>query len=117
MVALYPEAATLTLRATRLVVGVMVLGFLALSINAARNRQIAQHRVWMIRAYALIMAAGTQALIGLPIFLTYGRPEPATMDLILALCWPLNLAVAELVIRGYRLPRWNGSAMTAPKRS
>ena len=115
MLVLYPHAATGPLRATRLVVGVLVLTALALSINAARHRQIALHRIWMLRAYALIMGAGTQAVVGLPIFLLYGQPDPATMDLILALCWPLNLAVAEIVLHAPY--RWNGSAMTAPNRS
>jgi hypothetical protein len=43
--------------------------------------------------------------------------SPAAMDRLLAVCWPINLAVAELVIRGYCLPVWNGSANTAPNRS
>lgn len=117
MVALHPFAATLLLRATRVAVGSAVIASLTLAIRAIRQRDIAQHRAWMLRTYALIMGAGSQALIGLPIFILYGQPAPKVMDLILALCWPVNLMVAELVIRGYRLPRWNGSASTAPNRS
>ena len=99
MVALHPEAATLPLKATRVVVGALVLACLALGISAIRRRDIAGHRAWMIRTYALIMGAGTQAVVGLPIFILYGQPDPAVMDLILALCWPLNLALAELILR------------------
>ncbi len=117
MVALHPFSATLPLRATRLVVGSLVIACLTLSILAIRRRDIAEHRDWMLRTYALIMGAGTQALVGLPIFILYGQPEPAVMDLILAVCWPINLLIAEWVIRGYRLPRWNGNANTAPNRS
>ncbi len=49
--------------------------------------------------------------------LIHGPFSPAAMDRLLAVCWPINLAVAELVIRGYCLPVWNGSANTAPNRS
>lgn len=102
MVALHPFSASLLLRATRLVVGSAVIASLYLSIAAIRQRNVADHRAWMLRTYALIMGAGTQALIGLPIFVLYGQPEPQVMDLILAICWPLNLIVAELVIRDVR---------------
>ena len=117
MVVLIPYSATLPLRATRIVVGAMVIACLTLSIHAIRQRRVAQHRDWMLRTYALIMGAGTQAVVGVPIFLLYGQPEPAVMDLILAVCWPINLAVAEWVIRGYRLPRLNGRLITAPNLS
>ena len=111
MVILIPFSATMPLRATRVVVGSLVIASLVLGIRAIRQRDIAQHRAWMLRTYALIMGAGTQALIGLPIFLLYGQPAPEVMDLILAVCWPINLAIAELVIRGYRLPGWTGGAI------
>jgi uncharacterized membrane protein len=117
MVALHPLAATLPLRATRVVVGSLVIACLTLGIHAIRQRHISDHRAWMLRTYALIMGAGTQAAVGLPIFILYGQPAPATMDLILAVCWPVNLIIAEWVIRGYNVPRWNGSAITAPNRS
>jgi uncharacterized membrane protein len=117
MVALIPYSATLPLRATRVVVGSMVIACLYLAIRAIRRRNVPEHRAWMLRTYALIMGAGTQALVGLPIFLLYGQPAPEVMDLILSVCWPINLAIAELVIRGYRLPKWAGNAMITPQRS
>ena len=116
MVVLLPFSASLPLRATRVVVGSMVIACLVLGIRAIRQRNLGQHRAWMLRTYALIMGAGTQALVGLPIFVLYGQPAPAVMDLILALCWPVNLFITELVIRNYRLPRWNHSAVAAPGR-
>ncbi|MBC7477600.1 MAG: DUF2306 domain-containing protein [Pseudorhodobacter sp.] len=105
MVALHPFSATLPLRATRLVVGSSVIASLTLAIRAIRQRDIAEHSAWMLRTYALIMGAGTQAVIGLPIFILYGQPAPEVMDLILAVCWPINLVVAELVIRRGQQPR------------
>lgn len=106
MVALQPFSATLTLRATRAVIGSAVIASLTLAITAIRHSDVQAHRAWMLRTYAMIMGAGTQALISLPILLTYGPVAPATQDLILALCWPLNLMVAEAVICGFRLPKW-----------
>ena len=104
MVALHPFSATLLLRATRLIVGFGVIASLTLAIRAIRQRNIAEHSAWMLRTYALIMGAGTQAVMGLPIFVLYGQPAPQMMDLILAVCWPINLVVAELVIRRGQQP-------------
>lgn len=71
----------------------VVLGF-----TAIRRRDIASHRAWMMRAYALAVGAGTQAFtqgVGEAIF--------GTSDLSTALSisagWVINAAVAEWVIR------------------
>ena len=45
----------------RLTFASAMAGFLALGFNAARRRDIPAHRAWMIRAYAIGLAAGTQA--------------------------------------------------------
>jgi hypothetical protein len=71
----------------------IVLGF-----TAIRRRDITAHRAWMIRAYALAVAAGTQAF-------TQGIGEAlfGTSDLSTAVSvsagWVINAAVAEWVIR------------------
>jgi predicted membrane protein DUF2306 len=72
---------------------VAILGF-----TAIRRRDIAAHRAWMIRAYAIGLAAGTQAFtggIGGALFGTGELPG----DLAKAAGWAINLAVAEWVIR------------------
>ena len=71
----------------------IVLGFIAI-----RRRDIARHRAWMARAYALALGAGTQVLtlgIGKPIF---GDSE-LTTALMLGAGWGINLAVVEYIIR------------------
>ena len=71
----------------------IVLGFIAI-----RRRDIARHRAWMARAYALALGAGTQALtlgIGKAIF---GDSE-LTTALMLGAGWGINLAVVEYIIR------------------
>lgn len=71
----------------------IVLGFIA-----ARRRDFARHRAWMIRSYAIGIVAGTQVFtlgIGGAIFGT----GDVTTALLLAAAWGINLAVAERAIR------------------
>ena len=72
-----------------------------LGFTAVRRRDIAAHRAWMIRAYAIGLAAGTQAFtegIGGAIFGT----GVLAADLAKGAGWVINLAVAEWVIRRAR---------------
>jgi len=69
-----------------------------LGLAAIRSRDIARHRAWMARAYALALGAGTQAFtvgIGEAVF---GSGVVRT-DLMLRAGWVINLAVAEWFIR------------------
>ena len=71
----------------------IVLGF-----TAIRRGNVARHRAWMTRAYALALGAGTQVFtlgIGPAVF----GPSALTHDLSLGAAWAINLAVAEYVIR------------------
>jgi uncharacterized membrane protein len=82
----------------RLVVGSAMAGFLGLGFVAIRRRDVAAHRAWMIRAYALAVGAGTQVV-------TQGVGEGllGTGDLGTAVSmsagWVVNAAVAEWVVR------------------
>jgi uncharacterized membrane protein len=70
-----------------------ILGF-----TAIRRGDIARHRAWMTRAYALALGAGTQVFtkgLGPALF---GSSE-LTLDLSLGAGWVINLAVAEYVLR------------------
>jgi len=84
--------------ALRLVVAPAMTGCLGVGVAAARRRDFASHRAWMIRAYALAVAAGTQVF-------TQGFGEAVVGhgelrgDLLKAAGWAINLAVAEWVIR------------------
>ena len=71
----------------------IVLGFLAI-----RRREVARHRAWMIRAYAIALAAGAQVFtlgIGEAIV---GKGDTSSA-LFAGAGWVINLAVAEWVIR------------------
>ena len=67
-------------------------------VPAIKRGDVAQHRAWMIRAYAIALAAGTQALtigVGEGIF---GKTVLIT-DLSTSAGWIVNLAVAEVILR------------------
>lgn len=82
----------------RLVFAAGMLAYIVLGVAAIRRRDIPAHRAWLIRAYAIGMAAGTQAftegfskaILGSSVLLD---------DAAKGLGWVLNLAVAEWVIR------------------
>jgi uncharacterized membrane protein len=79
---------------------------LVLGITTIRRGDVASHRAWMIRAYAIGLAAGTQTItagVGAALF---GAGE-LQGDLALGSAWFINLAVAEWVIRH---PRGSGAA-------
>ena len=90
---------------TRLVLGSAMAGWLVQGYVAARGRDIATHSAAMIRAYAVGLGAGTQALTQLPYFLILGRPEQPVIDAMMLGAWMLNLLLAEWVIRGMRARR------------
>jgi hypothetical protein len=72
--------------------------FLVLGVQAVRRRDIVAHRAWMIRAYAIGLAAGTQAFtdgIGGAVFGT----GVLSADLAKGAGWVINLIVAEWVVR------------------
>ena len=82
----------------RLVAGSAIAVSIVLGFTAIRRRDIAAHRAWMIRAYALAVAAGTQVFtqgIGEGLF---GTTELST-GLSVSSGWLINAAVAEWAIR------------------
>src|SRR3954452_22624118 len=88
----------------RVVFGVAMVVVIALGFFAARRRDFANHRAWMIRSYAIGIVAGTQVFtlgIGGAIF---GHGQ-VTTALLLAGAWAINLTFAEWAIRTRRRRR------------
>jgi uncharacterized membrane protein len=82
----------------RLLVGSTMAAAIVLGFSAIRRRDIAAHRAWMIRAYALGLGAGTQVFtqgIGEALF---GTSDLST-GISVASGWVINALVAEWVIR------------------
>ncbi len=82
----------------RLVFGSAMVACLVLGLVAARRRELAAHRAWMLRAYAIGLAAGTQVLTEAVGGAVFGDGVLRT-DLAKSAGWVVNLLVAEWVIR------------------
>jgi uncharacterized membrane protein len=82
----------------RLVFGSAMAACLVLGFAAVRRGDIATHRAWMVRAYAIGLGAGTQVFtegFGGAIFGT----GVLAGDLAKGAAWVINLAVAEWALR------------------
>ena len=82
----------------RLIFGSAMIACLIRGSTAVRRRDIAAHRAWMIRAYAIGLGAGTQVLTGAIGGALFGTSVLAG-DLAKAAAWIINLTVAEMVTR------------------
>ncbi|MFI7223042.1 DUF2306 domain-containing protein [Nonomuraea angiospora] len=95
-----PAGDTGLLTVFRLAAGSAMAGSLVLGLAAILRRDVARHRAWMIRAYALGMGAGTQAVVLSAWYAATGADAHAvTRALLQGLAWGVNLAVAEWAIR------------------
>jgi uncharacterized membrane protein len=95
----------------RMAFGAALVVTIVLGFAAARRRDFARHRAWMIRSYAIGIVAGTQVFtlgIGGAIL---GTGDLATA-LLLAAAWAINIAVAERAIR--TRPRRRTPAASVP---
>jgi uncharacterized membrane protein len=82
----------------RMLFGVAMLATIVLGFSAARRRDFARHRVWMIRSYAIGLVAGTQVFtLGFG-GMIFGHAA-VTTALLMAAAWAINLAVAEWALR------------------
>lgn len=82
----------------RLGFGSALAACLALGYAAIRRGDVARHRAWMLRAFAIALAAGTQVFtegIGVAIL----GPGVLVADLAKGAGWVVNIAVGEAVIR------------------
>ncbi len=79
----------------------MILSIL-LGLAAILRRDIARHQAWMMRGYAIAIAAGTQAFTIMPWILIAGMPGEIAKALLMLAGWLINLAVAEWFIRRRR---------------
>lgn len=81
--------------------GLLAVAWLACTFTAYRNirhGQVAAHRQWMIRSYAITLAALTLRFY-LPAAQMLQLPMGTAYQAIAWLCWVPNLAVAEWLIR------------------
>ena len=99
MTQFYPLLQTGLLYSFRMLFGAAMVLSLVLGLVAILRRDIAKHRAWMMRGYAIGQGAGTQALIGLIWVLIFSTPNQQTHEWLMGTCWVINLVVAEWIIR------------------
>jgi uncharacterized membrane protein len=86
----------------RLVFGSALVASLGLGLGAIRRGDVATHRAWMTRAYAIALGAGTQVFTEGLGGVFFGHSTLA-LDASRGAAWVINLAVAEWVIRHARV--------------
>ena len=104
-----PDGDTTLLMLIRLAFGSAMVASIVLGMLAIKRRDFMAHGAWMTRAYALGIAAGTQAIVLAIWILSVGPVDSLTEPLLLGAAWLINAVVAELVIlrrtrRGFAKP-------------
>lgn len=84
-------------------VAVLSVAFTWLGLRAALRGQFAEHRVWMLRSWAMTAGAITLRLL-LPASAMLGFRFYAAYPVIAWLSWLINLAIVETLIRRGRAP-------------
>lgn len=95
----YANGTSTLLYLLRLLFGTMMVLSIVLAFVAIRRGKVQQHRVWMVRAYAVGLGASTQMLILMVAELIAGPPSEFGHALLMGSGWGMNLAVAEWIIR------------------
>lgn len=96
----------------RVLVGVAMFASIVIAWSAILRRDVPRHEAFMIRAYALGQGAGTQVLVLGPWMAITGDSTGLTRDLLMALSWAINVAVAEWIIAARRrAPRKRAQAL------
>lgn len=95
----HPVGDGVLLYALRLVFGSAMVVSIVFSFAAIRRGDVARHRAWMIRGYAIGLGAGTQALVLMVGEIMAGKPDEFSRALLMGAGWVINLAVAEWAIR------------------
>lgn len=83
----------------RLLFGSVMVASFPLGIAAARRGDVKGHRTWMVRGYAIGLAAGTQMLTLMAGEIIGGPPSELSHALLMGAGWVINLAVAEWLLR------------------
>jgi hypothetical protein len=86
------------LRVLRVGFGSGMVACVVLGFAAIRRHDVAAHRAWMVRAYAIGLAAGTQVVTQSLGAAMFGESVLAA-DLAKGAGWVVNLTVAEWVLR------------------
>jgi uncharacterized membrane protein len=82
----------------RILFGLGWLACLAFGLISALKRDIANHRAWMMRAYAIGLGGSTTALLLGPWLLVMGSISPKAFTLATGAAWVINLLIAQRIL-------------------
>lgn len=94
----FPDGNSPLLLVIRLAFGAAMVAAIVRGIVAIKRRDFVAHGAWMTRAYALGIAAGTQAVVFAIWILSVGPVDSLTDALLMGAAWVINAGVAEFVI-------------------
>ncbi len=94
-----PADASELLFALRLLFSSAMVASILLGVTTILRGDVARHRAWMMRGYAIGLGAGTQVLTLMAGELIAGPPSELNRALLMGVGWVINLAVAEWSIR------------------
>ena len=92
------------LNTLRIAAAVALIGCMAIAIITAMQRNFVAHGRWMLRAYALGAAAGTQFFTLLPLLIADSLHTPSSEAALMGLAWVINLVVVEWHLAGRAMP-------------
>lgn len=96
----FPDTYSVAMSSGRLLFGIALGVALGLAMLAIRKRDIARHRNWMIRAYAIGMGATAVTMVFFPIYAITGEPPTGlAADIAFLGAWTACVVVAEIVVR------------------
>ena len=107
---------TYTGRLAGLAFALLAVGTLAstaMAFVAIRRRQITRHRAWMTRSYAFIFT-GASFRLGLMLLPLLGLSFDTAYVVSAWIAWPINLAVAEVLLRRGRRPSRRAASAHMP---
>ena len=90
-----PEEDSDALNVIRMLVSIIMLYAIVTGIKSIRNRRYSDHRVWMIRAYAIAAGTGVQVFTSVFFIAISGELNSTTKTLAMAAGWVLSILAAE----------------------
>ena len=101
MAVFYPHPAGdgAILMVLRLTFGAGMVASIGLGVRSIVRRDFIRHSVWMTRAYAIGVGAGTQALVLIPQSIFFNSTDELSRAVFMGAAWVINLAAAEYLIR------------------
>jgi uncharacterized membrane protein len=96
----FPDTYSVAMSSGRLLFGITLGVALVMAMQSLRKRDLARHRNWMIRAYAIGIGATAVTMVFFPIYVITGAPPMGlTADVVFLGSWAACVVFAEGLVR------------------